>query len=192
MTCRWSSRRAGARLAAVNAAACKAVEDAERAEAQARLEKAHGIAHEKKRALEVERAQKQVERVGREPKPMPPPEDGRGEANKKVSSVLSQLGGSLWQLAKREMSSEDELKALVDAAKERPAALLETTAFRAAFRAVTGEEIPPSSVQFAPCAGCRSLGCMQCRGAPPTLGRSRKGLAEACTVAVLVHSHERE
>jgi len=155
----------GDKVAAVNAAACKAVEDAERAEAQARLEKAHGIAHEKKRALEVERAQKQVERVGREPKPMPPPGAGPGEANEKLGQVLSQLGGSLWHLAKRTIESmengEEALEAMVETAKERPAALLETDAFKAAFKAATGEEMPV--LQLTPCTGCRTLGCTQCR-----------------------------
>jgi hypothetical protein len=155
----------GNKVAAVNAAACKAVEDAERAEAQARLEKAHGIAHEKKRALEVERAQKQVERVGREPKPMPPPGAGPGEANEKLGQVLSQLGGSLWHLAKRTIESrengEGALEAMVDATKGRPAALLETDAFKAAFKAATGEEMPV--LQLTPCTGCRTLGCTQCR-----------------------------
>jgi hypothetical protein len=158
----------GDALATANAAACEAVEAAERVEALVRLETARGIPHEKKRALEVKRAEKQLERVGREPKPMPPPDAGPGEANEKLGQVLSQLGGSLWHLAKRDINSlengEEALAALVDEVKERPAALLETAAFKTAFRAATGKELP--ALQLTPCTGCRTLGCAQCRGTP--------------------------
>jgi hypothetical protein len=153
----------GDKVATANEAACAAVEAAERAEAQARLEKAYGIKTEKKRALEVERASKQLERVGRVPKTMPPPDAGPGEANEKLGQVLSQLGGSLWHLAKRE-NGEAALKEMVKTAKERPGALLETHAFKAAFKVATGEEMPV--LQLLPCAGCRALGCTLCRGDP--------------------------
>jgi hypothetical protein len=85
-----------------------------------------------------------------------------------IGQVLSQLGGSLWHLAKRDISllenADETLEALVETAKERPAALLGTDAFKAAFKAATGRELP--ALQLTPCAGCRTLGCTQCRGGP--------------------------
>ena len=155
----------GDKMQAANEAACAAVEMAERAEAEARIQKAQGIVHDKKRSREMARAEKNLERVRREPKPMPPPEAGPGEASEKLSQVLSQLGGNLWQMTRRNMegleNGEEALSAMVEAAKERPAALLESDAFKEAFRAATGEEMPV--LQFAPCTGCHSLGCRQCR-----------------------------
>ena len=158
----------GDKVQAANAAACEEVEAASRADAEARLKKARGITHDKKRALEVERAEKQLAGVGRVPKPMPPPDAGLGETNEKIGQVLSQLRGSLWHLAKRSIAehenAEEALKVLVEAARDRPAALLETTVFKAAFHDATAQEMP--ELEFTPCAGCRSLGCKQCRGAP--------------------------
>jgi hypothetical protein len=158
----------GDKVQEANAAACEAVEAAERADAEARLRQAREITHEKKRAQEVARAEKQLARVGREPKAMPPPDAGLGEANEMLGQVLSQLGGSLWHLVKRNIAEQEDgeaaLAALVEAAKDRPAALLETEAFKAAFQAATGEEMP--ALELTPCAGCRSLGCKQCRVAP--------------------------
>jgi hypothetical protein len=158
----------GDKVQAANAAACEAVEAAERADAEARLRKAQEITHEKKRTREVALAEKQLERVGREPKPMPSPDAGLGETNEKVGAVLSQLGGNLWHLVKRNIAEQENgeaaLAALVEAAKDRPAALLETEAFKVAFQAATGEEMP--ALEFMPCAGCRNLGCKQCRVAP--------------------------
>ena len=158
----------GDELATVNAAACEAVQAAERAEAETRLEAARAIPQEKKRALEVDRAEKQLASAVREPKPMPPPDAGAGKTNEMIGQVLSQLGGSLWHLAKRDISllenGEETLEALVETAKERPAALLETAAFKAAFKAATGKELP--ALQLTPCTGCRTLGCTQCRGGP--------------------------
>ena len=158
----------GDSLSEANAAACHAVERAERTEAETRLRAAQEIKHEKKRALEVARAEKQLERVGRAPKPMPRPDAGPGETKEKIGQVLSQLGGNLWHLAKRNLAVQENgeaaLEALVEVAKDRPAALLETEAFKVAFRAATGEPLP--TLEFTPCSGCRSLGCKRCRGAP--------------------------
>ena len=93
---------------------------------------------------------------------------GLGEAKEMLGPVLSQRGGSLWHLVKRNIAEQEDgeaaLAALVEAAKDRPAALLETEAFKAAFQSATGEEMP--ALEFTPCAGCRSLGCKQCRVAP--------------------------
>jgi hypothetical protein len=156
----------GDSLSEANAAACEAVERAERTEAEARLRAAQEIKHEKKRALEVARAEKQLERVGRAPKSMPRSDAGPGETKEKIGQVLSQLGGNLWHLAKRNLAENgaEALAALVEVAKDRPAALLESEAFKVAFKAATGSELPV--LGFKPCAGCRSLGCKRCRGAP--------------------------
>jgi hypothetical protein len=139
------------------------VEAAARTKALGRLETARGIPQEKKRELEVKRAEKQLAGVGREPKPMPPPDAGLGEANEMLGQVLSQLGGSLWHLAKRDIN-EEALEALVETAKDHPAALLETNAFKKAFKSATGKDLP--AMQLLPCAGCRALGCTLCRGDP--------------------------
>jgi len=91
------------------------------------------------------------------------------------------------------------MEALVEKAKERPAALLETAAFKAAFKAATGKDLP--ALQLTPCTGSRTLGCTQCRGGPtppmevdeePVLRRGQNGYADLAIAAGASVRHVRD